>query len=204
MFRDYEAGVTPLLMGIPKWWAPKGYEGRAAVQAALIKYYEAKYDEEPDVTEMTKMRAKLFRKYGITDAETARLEIGFIYAAVANAIPTCFWLLSFIASSPALTASVRDELMAITTINTLDSGKKEAVIDSSKFLSDCPAFVSAYRETLRRISSLVLFRRILQDTTVSEGNSRYLLKGGKDVVINVGGSHMNPGNVSWFQELSIF
>ncbi|TVY91823.1 Lanosterol 14-alpha demethylase [Lachnellula willkommii] len=191
---DYEGGVTPLLMGIPKYWAPKGYEGRAAVQAALIKYYEAKYDLEPDVAEMTKMRAKVFRKYGITDAEVARLEIGFLHVAVSNAIPTCFWLLSFIASSPVLTASIRDELMAITTINTLDSGKKEAVIDNSKFLSDCPVFVSAYRETIRRISSLVIFRRIMQDTTVSDGDSSYLLKGGKDVAIAVGVSHMNPAN----------
>jgi len=201
VFRDYEGGVTPLLMGIPRYFAPKGYEGRAAVQAALIKYYSAKHDSEPDVAQMTKMRANVFRKHGITDEETARLEIGFLHVAVSNAIPTAFWVLAFIASSPTLTASIRDELISIIATNILDSGKKEAIIDNSKFLTHCPLFVSTYRETIRHISSLVVFRRVMADTTISDGKSSYLLKGGSDAAIAVGVSHMNPANVSNLEHL---
>lgn len=178
-------------MGIPKYFRPKGYEGRAAVQAALITYYKAKHDHDPDVARITKVRADVFRKYGITDEETARLEIGFLHVAVSNAIPTCFWLVAFIASSSSLTASIREELISITKID-----GNEAKIDSSKFLSHCPLLVSAYRETIRLISSLVIFRKIMADTTISDGKSSYLLKKDSDAAIAVGVSHMNPANVS--------
>lgn len=190
-----------LLMGIPRYFAPKGYDGRAAVQAALIKYYSAKHDSEPDIARVTKVRADVFRRYGITDEEAAKLEIGLLHVAVSNANPTCFWTLAFVVSSPTFTASIRDELMSIAMINTLDSRNRVVSINYSKFVTHCPLLVSTYRETIRLISSLVIFRRVMADTTISEGKSSYLLKEGADAVITVGVSHMNPANVRNFQTI---
>src|SRR6187402_3316052 len=117
LFRDFEAGILPLVVGIfPSYFAPKAYEGRRALQAALGKYYRAKHDLEPDVARMTKVRAGHYRKFGISDDDIGNFEIALLHVSTANAIPTLFWHLVFVASSLELTATLREELLSVITI----------------------------------------------------------------------------------------
>jgi cytochrome P450 len=171
--------------------APKPYNGRAAVQSALMKYYSARHDLEPDVSRLAKVRAAVCREYGFTDLEIGKMEVALLQVATSNAIPTSFWTLIFIASSPSLVASIRQELMYIFKVI---SPKKELSLNISCFSSHCPLLVSTYQEATRLANSQVVTRRVMADTTISDGKSSYLLKKGADVQMPAGVNHMASTN----------
>ncbi len=66
------------LLHIPAFLAPKAYKGRADLQVALINYYKAKYDQEPDVSQMTKSRANIYRKYSIPTEDIERFKLALL------------------------------------------------------------------------------------------------------------------------------
>lgn len=175
--------------------ASKPYNGRAAIQSALVKYYSAKHDLEPDVARLTKVRAEVCRDYGFTDQEIGHLELALMQVATTNAIPTAFWTLISILSSATLTADIRKELMSAVKISSsTTSGKKEISINISQFTTLCPLLVSTYQETTRLANSQVVTRRVMADTTISDGKSNYLLKKGADVQMPAGVTHMSAAN----------
>ncbi|KAH6716877.1 cytochrome P450 [Leptodontidium sp. 2 PMI_412] len=193
---DFEAGILPLVLGImPSLVAPKAYKARAAVQAALQKYYAKKYDLEPDVAKLTKARAAFYRQYKISADDIGKLELALLHVSTANAIPTLFWLITFIASDPALVASLREELPSVITVSESKDGKREAHVDITKFDPHCPLLVSCYREVVRLVNSQLGTRRVMADTTISDGKSTYLLRKGWDVNMPSGVSHLSTG--SW-------
>ncbi|TVY81776.1 25-hydroxycholesterol 7-alpha-hydroxylase [Lachnellula suecica] len=192
---DYEGGMISIMMGIPPYFAPKAYAARTALQAAFMKYYGEKHDLEPDVAQMTKARAGVLRDYGIKDADVGLFEIALLHVATSNAIPTLFWTFVFIVSSSTLTASIRDELMSAATITTMsESTKRKISFDISKFSTNCPLLVSAYREATRLASSQTVTRRVMADTTITDGQTTYLLKEGVDLQMPSGVNHMSPSN----------
>lgn len=175
-----------LLNLFPSITYPKAFEGRAKLQNALIKYYSAKYDLEPEVSQMAKVRAALMRRRGISDEEVGRFELALIHVSTANAIPTLFWQLCFISAEPQTISIIRKELDSIISISTLENGKREATIDITKFDSLCPVLVSSYRETIRLANAHLGARRAMEDTIISDGKTEYLLRAGCDVQLPAG------------------
>lgn len=191
--RDFDSGMILLLLNIfPSITAPKANRGRTAIQTALAKYYGAEHDLKADVSYMVKGRAATFRKYGVNNADIGKFEIGLLGVSTANAIPTLFWLLCHIFADPSLTQSIRDELAAMVTDSERPDGKKELSFDITKFESDCPLLVSSYREVIRITNAQLGTRRVMKDTTITDGKVTYLLKEGCDVQIPSGISHLSP------------
>jgi cytochrome P450 len=159
-----------------------------------MKYYGAEHDLEPDVSQMVKGRAATFRKYGIASADIGKFEIGLLNVSTANAIPSLFWLLCNVCADRSLTQSIRSELAAMVTHDSSkrQDGKRELSFDVTKFESHCPLLVSSYRETLRLANAQMGTRRVMRDTTISDGQSTYLLKEGCDVQIPSGIAHLSP------------
>ncbi|KAH7383684.1 cytochrome P450 [Cadophora sp. MPI-SDFR-AT-0126] len=200
---EFEAGILPLVLGImPSIVAPRAYKARATLQAALKKYYGKEYDLEPDVAKLTKARAALYRRYNISSAGIGQMELALLHVSTANAIPTLFWLIAFIASDPALVASLREEVPSVITVSKSKDGKREARVDITKLDPDCPLLVSCYREVIRLVNSQLGTRRVMADTTISDGKSTYLLRKGWDVNMPSGVSHLSPG--SWGPNASSF
>lgn len=181
-----------LLLNIfPSITYPKAFEGRAKLQNALIKYYSAKYDLRPEVSQMAKVRAALYRRKGISDEDIGRFELALIHVSTANAIPTLFWQLCFISANPQTTSIIRKEVESIISIGTSEQGEREATIDITKFDSQCPVLVSSYRETIRIANSQLGARRAIEDTIISDGKTEYLLRAGCDVQLPAGISHLS-------------
>jgi hypothetical protein len=192
--RDFDAGLILLLLNVsPSITAPTAYRGRSAIQKALMKYYGAEHDLEPDVSQMVKGHAATLRKYGIAGADIGMFEIALLNDSTANAIPTMFWLLCFICADPSLTQSIRDELAAMVTNGSskLSDGRRELSFDITRCESDCPLLVSCYREVIRLTNAQLGARRVIHDTTTTDGKKTYLLKKGCDVQIPSGISHLS-------------
>jgi cytochrome P450 len=173
-----------LLLNIyPSITFPKAYQARTKLQDALIKFYWAKHDLEPEVSQMTKVRAAILRKQNISDTDIGKFELSLLHVATANAIPTLFWHLCFIESDAVVTATLRQELASLVTLANLTSGRREAVIDITKFDTHCPVLVSSYRETIRLANGNVGSRRVMEDTVISDGKKEYLLRAGCDLMM---------------------
>jgi cytochrome P450 len=184
--------LVGLLLNIyPSITFPKAHKGRVKIQEALIKYYSAKHDLEPDVAQITKARAGLLRKHNVTDTDIGRFELSLLHVSTANAIPTLFWHLCFVTSDPVVTTIIRQELRSFITITKLENGKREAVIDITKFETHCPILASSYRETLRLVNSQVGARRVMEDTVISDGKREYLFRAGCDLQIPAGVAHQS-------------
>jgi cytochrome P450 len=109
-------------------------------------------------------------------------------AAITNAIPITFWMLSYILADPELTSSVLAELKPVVTIKVVD-GVKTCEIDPGLIRIHCPLLVSTWEELLRFTSNPTLGRVVTTDTVI---NNEYLLKAGGVVQIPTGITHSNP------------
>ena len=151
IYRTFEGGLRSILVNVFRQiTAASAYNARERLQKALVKYYSAKHDFEPDVARMTKVRAANWRNHGSKEEHFGRDELALLHVATANAIPTLFWNMVFVASDPSVTEDIRKELVTIITDGARrEDGKREVLIDISKFEDSCPVFVSSYRETIR-------------------------------------------------------
>jgi hypothetical protein len=186
----------------PSFFASKAFKGRAALQAAFIKYYSAGYHLESDTAEITKARANLVERSGVPRTAIGKFEISLLHVATINAIPTLFWHLMFIASDPALLSEIREELLSITTVSPSRNGHREIKIDITKFEDSCQLFASSYHEAIRFVNGQLVTRRVMADTTISDGKNTYLLREGTDIQIPAGVSHTD--SVSWGPNVSSF
>jgi len=182
--------------------APKAHRGREEIKSALIKYYSAQHDSEPDVAQITKNRATLLRRHGMSDHDIGEFELGLLHGALANTPPILFWLLVHILASVSLTNAIRDELLGVLSSPPGEGDKREGSINITKFESHCPLLGSAYRETLRLTNSHIGVRRVMADTWISDSDSKYLLKAGADVQIPAEITHLSPN--TWGPTAKIF
>lgn len=191
-----------LLLNIaPSILAPKAYQGRAKLQAAMIPYYTNEYDLLPDVSKMCKVRAAICRRHGIPPDDIGRFEIALLHVSTANAIPTMFWHLVFLATDQEIVKEIREEVESIIAMKVKD-GKRIAALDITKFESHCPLLCCSYREAMRLCNAQVGARRAMEDVRLSDGKNSYLLKKGTDVQMPTGIAHRSTG--PWGQDASSF
>jgi len=169
---------------LPYFTAHKPHIGRAKVQAAFRAYFRAGCDLDDDVSPFIKRRTITHRKYGFDIDEYAGWDIAMMMVATTNAIPTLFWNIIYVLSSPSITASIRTEVMAITTRTTDPAtGETSMTIDASKFSTHCPLLCAAYQESMRLSNRQMSFRVAGEDTTVIAGEKSYLIKKNAIVLI---------------------
>jgi cytochrome P450 len=185
--RDFETGLTWIMLQIlPTVIARKAYYGREAISEAFRKYYAAGL--EKNASGLIKGRAVAARRYGLSDLDIAAFETGILYTAVTNTIPSSFWFLSYIVSSPSLLSEIRVEVSEIVTRKTVD-GLDAMEMDITGFQKKCPLLCSAWEETLRLIGSASSARMVVKDTMFAD---KYLLKAGSVVQMPSGVTHNSP------------
>jgi hypothetical protein len=204
VLRDFEGSIFGFVLKIfPSYIVPKGVKGRADLQKALIEYYTAKHDLEPDVAQMTKARAEVYRKNGLNPVDIGRFELAHLHVSTANAVPTVFWNLLYIFADPEVTSAIRKEILTIITEDGKnEQGKRVFKLDITKFDDNCPLLVSTYRETIRLVNSHLGTRRVMADTTISDGNNSYLLRKGADCMMPAGVTHLSAS--IWGPDASSF
>ncbi|KAK3348750.1 cytochrome P450 [Lasiosphaeria hispida] len=190
---DYEREIMAMMINIVlRITAPKGFKGRALMQEALTKYFASRCDTEDDVSKFTRDRMELEREFGMTPSEMAGLEVAVIHGALSNTIPTAYWMLVYVFSNPDLVEKLRAEAETVTEETSTSGqghGRKEVSIDIARLEQKCPLLFSTLRETQRVISNAVLNRKVMADTTISDGKNTYLLKAGTDLQISHGVTH---------------
>ncbi|KAH7152650.1 cytochrome P450 [Dactylonectria macrodidyma] len=176
---DFERDLPMVLLNVfPSITARTAFYARGRVQAALGEYYEAEKDRHEDAAQIVKSRADVLRRYGIVGAEVGHFELALLHVGTANTIPTLFWFMAHIFTRPNLVQRLRDEALPVAHRSTND----EVTVDITTLDQQCPLLVNCYREAMRLSNKAVGNRRVLEDTTVSDGKGNsYLLKKGLNV-----------------------
>lgn len=200
MCRGFEAGLGLLMLGIaPSITARKCYYARQRLQAALGKYYGASKDHHEKAAQIVKNRATVLRNHGIPSVEVGSFEIALLHVATSNTIPTLFWFMVHIFTRPELVTQLRDEVLPVAQ----HGANGEVTIDIGSLDEKCPLLVSCYREAIRLSNKGMGNRRVLEDTTISDGQGRsYLLKKGWNVQMSAEVSHSLEN--AWGPDISSF
>ncbi|KAF6816519.1 hypothetical protein CSOJ01_02901 [Colletotrichum sojae] len=178
----FDNDLARLMMNIaPSITARRSYQARARLQAALAVYYTAKHDLNEDAAQITRNRAAVFRNHGLDGHDIGVFEVALLHVATANTIPTLFWFVAYVFTNQDVMARLRDEVKAIAT----HGEKDEVTLDISAIDEKCPLLLSCYREAIRISNKGTGNRRVLEDTTISDGQGRsYLLKKGTNLQLS--------------------
>jgi cytochrome P450 len=183
-YRDFETDFTWIMPQVlPTVIARKAFYGRAAVNDAFRKYYAAGL--EKNASNLIKGRADAARKFGLTERDIANFEIAILFTATTNTIPSSFWFLNYIVSSPSLLSEIRAEVSQIMARKIID-GVDTMEMDITSFQKKCPLLCSAWEETLRLVASASSVRMVAEGTMFAD---KYLLKAGSVVQMPSGVTH---------------
>ncbi|KAK3320887.1 cytochrome P450 [Cercophora scortea] len=179
----------------PRIFRPRSVAARARLQAALQKYYAARLDEGPDVSQIMRARAAVLRAHGVPNSSVGRFEIPMVQVGIVNTMPIMFWFFARVVSRPEVLARARTELLPLVEESLApapdsSNSMRQATVNISVLGDRAPFLVSCFRETNRLYNHAVIVRRVMADTQLSdddENSTTYLLKKGTDV-------HM-PANV---------
>ncbi|TIC89847.1 25-hydroxycholesterol 7-alpha-hydroxylase [Colletotrichum higginsianum] len=150
-------------------------------KAALGEYYGNNRDHHEDASQIVRSRAAVLRKHGISGKEVGMFEVALLHVATANTIPTLFWFMVQIFSRPKLADQLREEVLPVARRGSND----DVTIDIGTINERCPLLVSCYREAIRLSNQGMGNRKVLEDTTVTDGKGQsYLLKKGCNVQVS--------------------
>ena len=187
-FWDFEREFTDLLLGIaPKYTARKAYRGRAKIAEAMQRYFERNGQERG--SGLVKTRYDAGKKHGLSMETISVFELGDCIGVLINSVPTTFWLLYHIFSSPDLLASIREELSSAITTTPDSDGTACTNIPVHKLQGTCPLLTATYKEVLRHRTHSSSSRYVRHDTLL---DNHYLLK--KESIIQIPSAviHTNP------------
>ncbi|OHW95334.1 prostacyclin synthase [Colletotrichum incanum] len=178
---DYETDVHKLMVGIfPSLIAPRGHRGQKLVERAFQYFFDSNLHEGADVPSLVKERRKLSKSFGMPSSAAAAIELLFLHGAISNTFPTFYWFFTRVFNQPALIARLRKEVQGIieeTGFTTTDGKRKRvATLHIEKIEEKCQLLMSCFRETHRLYASGILARKVMADTTISDGKTSYVLK----------------------------
>ncbi|KAK4123859.1 hypothetical protein N657DRAFT_671896 [Parathielavia appendiculata] len=150
--------ISVLVMNLaPRLLAPQSVAALSRIQAALKEYYEARYDEGPDVSAFVKNRAALKRQIGATSSDLAWGEAEIPWAPLETRSIHLWWMFLHVFARLDYTERVRQEAVEAVRID-----GDSAIVDVVK-LSKQP-FINACVHVVQHLY-----------------NNTYLLKKGADV-----------------------
>ncbi|KAJ4373135.1 hypothetical protein N0V83_003426 [Neocucurbitaria cava] len=193
-FWDYEAGMVGLIPNIlPSITSRKSWKARTALNAAFHEFVENGHFRQ--ASSIIQKRAAFNMKHGLTADMSGRTEVILLFGILGNAVPTTFWFLAHILSRPELLDAIRQETSRAIINHQHTTNEKENArsISVSLLKSQCPLFVSTYRESLRHIANLSSVRMVTGTHTVSApGHPSYLLNKGNIIQMASGVIHAAP------------
>lgn len=168
----------------PTITARAGHQARARLQEVLIAYFEKCADDASfpdDVAELTRLRARLLRQYGMTHVDIGNMEVGMINAAVANTAPMLFWMVANVFARPEVLANLRAEVERFVVRGNDDNDSATATATATLYASQltdrelCPYLAAVNHEVMRLCDSVTGTRFVDEDITLPDGS---LLKAG--------------------------
>ncbi|OHF00841.1 hypothetical protein CORC01_03915 [Colletotrichum orchidophilum] len=178
---DYETDVNKLMLGIfPSLVAPRGYRGQALIQQAFTSFFDSQLHEGADVPSLVKYRRRLSASFDMPPSEAAKIELMFLHGAISNTFPAFYWFFTRVFSQPKLLLRLREEVQCVieekATVTVDAKEKRVFVLHIEKLEEKCPLLMSCFRETHRLYAMGVLARKVMADTTISDGKMSYVVK----------------------------
>ena len=168
---------------MPSVLASKGYRGRQRVAKALETYFNADGHQTSSI--LLKARFQTLG-HDIALEDIARCECVNGIAILANTVPTAFWTLYHVFSSPTILTTVREQASALLDVK-YDGDRLVRTIDLGK-INEVPILFSILQESLRYRTSGAGSRLLLEDVMLED---RYLLKKGSFLIIPSHEMHFN-------------
>ncbi|KAL0935953.1 prostacyclin synthase [Colletotrichum truncatum] len=186
----YEREIPKMMPNIlPSLIAPKGYRARSDLIQAFTNYFNAGYDASPEVPPLVKDRCAYASKFQMPPSEIAAIELIFAHGALSNTFPTYYWLFTRVFNQPSLVERLREEVSSvIEETGTTSDGQRKVTLHAEKLEEKLPLLMSCYRETHRLSADGIIARKVMADTTISDGQKRsYVLKKGSHAQALQGG-----------------
>ena len=162
---------------MPSVFARPAWKARERVISALGEYYENRFYESDEAAFIIRDRARELGNRGISGSAAGRFELTVLHVGTSNTIPTIFWLLAYIFTDRTLTERLREEVERLTTVT-----EDTALFDLDNLPTTCPLLVSTNKETIRLTNKATGNRKVMTDTTISDGKGgHFSLKKGIDI-----------------------
>ena len=130
--------------------------------------------------------------YSLSDEEIARLEVPFNFAILNNTVPSAFWVLSHMYSTPEILTDLRTEISrSIENRHNNNDAKKAYSINIASLKRDCPLLLAIFHEILRAYSVRPNIRQVVEDTVL---DNQYFLEKGAIVQMSTKSVHTDPAN----------
>ncbi|KAI1326799.1 cytochrome P450 [Xylariaceae sp. FL0255] len=182
-FPTYEQGFLKLMMNIlPKWTSPESVRARSVLEQGYLRYFHQDGHSDPESSDLIKSKYEFCKESGLSDFDTARMEVLAAIALLSNTMPATFWLAFHLYSDPELLQACRDELEQAVIIH--EGGVRS--IDMACVKSRCPLLLSTFQEVLRYYAVGVSSRRVIEDTIIEDPDNErksYLVKKGGIIFI---------------------
>ena len=187
-FWDYDANLNMLLLDVcPAITAWKGHDARTRLTHAVKEYYDS--GSAGNSSQFIEGRYRLAKKYGLSNVDAARVEVGNMVGILVNTVPTIFYLLVHIFSDDQLLADLRQELAATSVLKD-ENGR--VFLDLAAIRNRCVLLQSTLQETLRFYSEGATVRMVCEDTVLG---GRYLLK--KNSILQIPNSVIHRDRQVW-------
>jgi hypothetical protein len=196
--RKLESELPRLLVDVlPQYTAPGSIQAHRKLTSAFSKYYETGGNGNENAPDFIEAKKGLSKKYDLSDSYNPRADIGELMGMLFNVVPTSFWLLLYIFSSPSLLADLRAEIRGLLTLHEVPDPvtkirTQHGHLNLTQLKQDSPLLHSTWQEVLRVVSSVTTNRYVLDDTII---NGEILLKRGG--IVQIPGAVMHMDSNLW-------
>ncbi|TGJ78225.1 hypothetical protein E0Z10_g10538 [Xylaria hypoxylon] len=189
----YEAKTMVLVMGIlPQLFAADAIRAREYLSKKYEHYFAQGWHNEG--SDYIQRRYAYMCQRGLAHADVAKIELTGVFPLIGNTIPTAFWLIYRIFSSPAVLEDCRREVsQAVSEHNGV------CTIDFSVIKDSCPILSSTYQEVFRFHGMGTSVRVALEDHML---DGKHLIKKGGMVMISGRVQHSSPS--TWGDDVDEF
>ena len=181
-------------MAFPNLLASEGNRGRNRFFNAFREYYATGGMDTASC--VIKARYEANKKYGITDEDIARFDLGVCTALLVNTAPAVGWTLCHVFSNPTLLSELRQDLDALLFLQGKPASATTVTVDILKITEGMPLLESLVREVLWLESNSASARFILKDIVIDDGaGGSYLLK--KDSFLGMPSAPLHNDEAIW-------
>jgi cytochrome P450 len=179
--------------------ARKALRARSRIIGAFRKYFETGGHLEafPMIPDMYAKN----RGYGLAASEAAKMEMATSLAMLSSGAITAFWLIFHILSDCHALHAIRQELHAITKIESLSelAIPQTAILDLSRIKEESPTLMAMLHETLRYHSTVINIKQVQQDIVLAD---EYLLR--RNGIVMIPGRSIHHDQDIWGSTANIF
>ncbi|XP_006150494.1 25-hydroxycholesterol 7-alpha-hydroxylase [Tupaia chinensis] len=144
-------------------------------------------------SEVFQMRQEILEKYYTPEElEKGAHHLGFLWASVANTIPSMFWTMYYLLRHPEAMAAVHDEIDHLLQSTGQKKGSGFSIHLTREQLDNLVYLESCIFEVLRLCSSSCSFRFVEENLTINSESGAYCVRKGDAVIIFPAALHKDP------------